>query len=64
MIKRNMKITSFVLNYIVVKKMKCYGLVKKIGENILPKLVMTWYPVGRKKKKVRQKNYLLGWNKY
>ena len=36
---------------ILVKQLKWYGHVQRMGEDGLLKQVITWYPVGRKKRK-------------
>ena len=35
---------------IIIKQLKLYGHVQRIGEGRLPKQAMTWYSIGRKRK--------------
>jgi len=49
-IKQKMNVARSLLDDIKTKQLQWYGHVQRMGEGILPKEVMKWSPLGRRKR--------------
>ena len=50
-----------IINIIEKKRLQWYGHVKRMPEDRIPKLIMEWIPMERKKEDVQEKR---GWKEY